>query len=203
MARLQTTGQISITNINSLKGLGTAQSSLEGRDKQYMGNANPAAPKTSGVCMPNEELNQNPTPTKAFTTTPWTWTNTTGDPGYNSQTWGPHKMSEFYGAYNGIPATTIATAGAGPGGVTGSTPWFQRCFIDLFVSGEAGTGPWSYWVQAGTFNTGWVATAGGAISVGGGTWVEVGTNPVTVYAWVKDSLNCGASQEIVYTGSYP
>jgi len=209
MPKLQDTGPISVTNINSLKGYGSNQTSLQGRDKEYMGNSNPAAPQTSNVCMPNEELNQNATPTKAREAEGWTWSNTTGDPGYNSQTWGPHKMSEFYEAYSGVPTCSVSTAGIGDGSWPNAT-FTGRCKIDIFVNAvpglvtEGGTGPWYYWVNStpGAYSTNqWVQIN----SLGNHTVSNDANtgNPATITVYLKDALNCGANKEIVYTGTYP
>ena len=110
MARLQSSGALSVSQINTLKSLGTAPTSLDQRELQYMGGANPGNAAAAGVCMPNQaEMNNTPRPA-GTTAVSWTYTG----PSVRCR---PTRFSEFYSAYNNLPtlAGTVIFTGDNAG----------------------------------------------------------------------------------------
>ena len=179
MAILPTSGSISVSQINTLKALGSVSTSLTTRELQYMG-GNPANAGTSQVCFPNQ--------VERVSSTNWTYNGATA-------AWRPTRMSEFLGAYNGVPAVAVSKS------VVGNR---LRANFRADCSGSSVGG--TYFV----FGTGtgithpnlnaWVACTPTSF-----TWsnATVTSGTVTFRAYVRDSQNCGTMNEFTSTVNYP
>lgn len=182
MARLPTTGPISVSNINGLKSLGNVQTSLAARELSYMG-GNPASASVSGVCFPNQ--------VERVSSTNWTYNGTT-------IAWRQTRMSEFYGAYNSLPAVNV-TASARNNART-------QMFMTATGSNSDVGGPYSFFAEN---------VAGGITGANLNTWVlgtpnsytwtlsNDGSGTATLKVYVRDSLNCGTMKEFSDTADYP
>jgi len=172
--KLPSSGQLSVSQINVLKSLGTVQTSLDARESQYMG-GNPANANTSQVCMPNQaEMSNSPRP-GGTTAVSWSYTG-------SLVAWRPARISEFYGAYNGLPTMTPVKIGTNdPAGVSGQ--------IRIDCSGSDAGGPYSVY-KSGVW---YVASNSVTFNVTTGTY--------TFY--VRDSQNCGTNLEFSTAASYP
>ncbi len=208
MAQLpQPSNQISVSQINALKGLGNVQTSLRAREQQYMGGNSPARPQTSGVCMPNDVVTVVDPVANTGTiaqNSPTTWTYS--GPGSGPSLWTPHSMKEFHGAYNGIPGAILTKAG------TGSSSSMR---LSVTVFGEFAGQPtpsgdyfFAYRVGAGAY-TSWFGIPGPSTAFSGNPILintgGSGNNPapVTITVAVKDHRNCGVDQNVVYSIVYP
>lgn len=178
MARLQSSGTLSVSQINTLKSLGTTPTSLDQRELQYMGGGGSSANASSaGVCMPNQaEMNNNPRPAGTAAVS-WSYTG----PGVR---WRPTRFSEFYAAYNNLPtlAGTVIFTGDNAG---------NAGQIRITCSGSDAGAPYTIY-----FGGTWYVTDGSAQAV-----FNVARGNNTFY--VRDSQNCGTNLEIGRTISYP
>lgn len=176
MARLATSGRLTVSQINTLKSLGNVRTSLDARELQYMGGGTPANAKVAGVCMPNqaEMSNARPAGTSART---WAYTGT-------QVRWRPTRISEFHGAYNGLPAIAGVAVGTGvPSGNSGN--------IRVTCSGSDAGAPYTVY-----FGGTWYVTDGS-------NQATFGVNRGSYTFYVRDSQNCGTNLEISTTVSYP
>lgn len=180
---LNINGRISLSDVNTLGSpLFTGSTSLVNRDKQAMGNVNPAAVASSRVCMPYETLNAALSTLAKDTTTAWTWSGT-------GSVWGPHRLTEFWGAYNNLPR---AIGRIVPTGSAGSANLYIR------LAGEYSnlSGFYAYRSSGGSF-TAWTLLAAGAeagpIAIGNGTYIIA----------ARDFYNCGSSYDLTTSVTYP
>lgn len=179
------TGQISLGNVNSLGSpLFTGATSLANRDKQAMGNASPANVASSRVCMPYETINE--TLSSLARNTPGIGSTAEGSWTYTGPgtIWAPHRLKEFWGAYNNIPFARTSVTGTGN---------FNTATLRISIGGEySATNPSFY-----SFNSGvWTQLAAGGTAA-----ITIGRSSYTVT--VKDWYNCGTNREIVKTVTYP
>lgn len=179
------TGQISLGNVNTLASpLFTGATSLANRDQQAMGNVSPANVATSRVCMPYETVNE--TLSTLALNIPGVGSGAEGSWTYTGPgpIWAPHRLREFWGAYNNIPFANLTVTGTGN---------FNTATLRISIGGEyASTLPSFY-----SFNGGaWVQLAANT-----STTISIGRTSYTVR--VKDWYNCGTNREIVRTISYP
>jgi hypothetical protein len=189
MARLPSSGSLSVSQINTLKALGTVQTSLDDREAQYMGDSGRtgnANVNTSQVCMPNEIVNET-TGALAKNTLGWTYTGP-------SVAWRPVRVSEFYHAYNSLPSQTVTKLTAFVSATQGQ--------IRVDCSGSDAGGPYYIYYSATGIPGAWYT----ASDIGGGVWrytftVNSANNPHVFR--VRDSENCGSSLEISQSVNYP
>jgi hypothetical protein len=188
MALLPSSGTLSVTTINTLKSLGSTYTSLTSRELQYMG-GNPASASTSLVCFPNQN--------EKVSATNWTYNG-------SSLPWRPTTISEFYGAYNNLPAVAVTTTGTG----TRSTANFIATCSNSSIYVNAAT-PYSVygvnvtgvthpnlgsWIVCSAVNGTQFTWAAASVSSGG-------TSTLRVY--VRDFRNCGTMNEFTGTVNYP
>jgi hypothetical protein len=190
MSRLPSSGNsLSVSQINTLKSLGTVQTSLDTREAQYMGDparTGTSNVATSNVCMPSEIVNET-TGALAKNTTGWTYSGP-------QIAWRPVRVSEFYQAYNSIPTQTITKIN------TGVDPTVGQIRVDC--SGSDAGGPYYIYYSALGIGGAWYA----ASDIGGGVWRYTfnvsSTNNPHVFR-VRDAENCGSSLEISQSVNYP
>lgn len=174
--KLPSSGSLSVSQINTLKSLGNVPTSLDQRELQYMGGTSPANANVAGICMPNQaEMNNTPRPAGTSNVS-WTYTGP-------QVRWRPTRISEFYGAYNGLP--TIVGQAVYIGGSAASGQIRVTC-----GSSDAG-GPYTVY-----YNGSWYVTNGSNQAT-----FSVAAGSHTFH--VRDSENCGTNLEIRTTVSYP
>lgn len=179
-------GRISLSNVNSLGSpLFTGNTSLVSRDKQAMGDPSSTGTSrisASRVCMPSEFLNSTLTTQASTVQTPWLWSGT-------GSVWGPHKLSEFWGAYSNIPYPILGKQ------ATGNSSTF---ILLISIGGEYSATTGSYAYRSGTTPFGsWTSIAGGS---------QVSVGPISTGTWtvaVRDAYNCGSSYDLRASITYP
>lgn len=187
MAILPTSGSLNVTQINTLKSLGTAQTSLTTRELQYMG-GNPANANTSQVCFPNQ--------VERVSSSNWTYNGA-------SVAWRPTRVSEFRGAYNNVPSVSVTYTGTGNRAIAN----FKATCSNSSIYTGAGT-PYSvYGTGAGITHpnlNAWVVCTGSSGTVYDWNSATVSTGgTVTLTVYVKDFQNCGTMNEFSGTRTYP
>lgn len=185
MARLQTSGSLSVSNINNLTGIGNIQTSLAARELSYMG-GNPASASTSGVCFPNQ--------LEKISSTDWTYNGA-------SIAWRQTKMSEFYGAYTSLPQVTVVASARNN----------RRAEMFMTATGSNSDvgGPYSFFaenmqggISGGDLNQ-WVIANANSNTSFSYTLSNNGSGTAILKVYVRDSLNCGTMKEFADTASYP
>jgi len=185
MARLQTTGAISVSNINNLTGLGSVETSLAAREFSYMG-GNPASASTSGVCFPNQ--------VERISSTDWTYNG-------SSVAWRQTKMSEFYGAYTNLPEVNVVASARNNSRT--------QMFMTATGSNSDVGGPYSFFaenVQGGITGSNlnqWVVANANSATSFTYTLSNNGSGTATLRVYVRDGLNCGTMKEFSDTEDYP
>lgn len=175
--KLQSSGSLSISQVNTLKSLGTIPTSVDQRELMYMGGGTPANALNAGVCMPNQaEMNNTPRPA-GTTAVSWTYTGP-------SVRWRPTRFSEFYAAYNNLPAINGVTV------YTGDNAGNAGQIIVTCAGSDAGA-PYTVY-----YNGTWYVTNGSNQAT-----FNVTRGSHTFY--VRDSQNCGTNLEIGRTINYP
>lgn len=176
MAVLPSSGSISVSQINSLKSLGSTPTSLDLRTLDYMGDGSRTGTANAnlGVCMPNMVINKN-IGTLAKNSTNWVFTGTLA-------AWRPYTLTQFYGAYSGKPTLTVTkiftgTAGSGQFQVNASGSDAYTGAGTPYSIYSSSTGSWTIAVA----NNGQRVT----YTVSNGTYIIA----------VRDFLNCGANSE--------
>lgn len=182
---LNNRGRVGLSDVNSLGSpLFTGSTSLVNRDKQAMGDPSSTGTtrvSASRVCMPSEYLNSTLTTMASTVATPWSWSGT-------GSVWGPHKLSEFWGAYSNVPYPILGKQG------TGNTNVFN---LLISVGGEYAATAGSYAYRSGTNPLGvWS-------SIPGGSQVSLPLSPGTYTVAVRDAYNCGSSYDLRAAITYP
>ena len=172
-------GQIAFSQVNSVEQIGNSNTSLAYADKFGMGDtggSGVANINNSNICMPNEILNE-VTGALAKNVVGWSYYG----PG-QTDVWGPHRLSEFHGAYTGKPTISLSVAGTGIE---------NSCVLTVNVGGEfAGSQTYYYNLN----NSGWTGVNGTcALNETDGTYT----------AYVRDPYNCGSNNEVHASVSYP
>lgn len=186
MALLPTSGSLNVTQINTLKSLGTVQTSLSSRELQYMG-GNPANARTSQVCFPNQ--------VERVSSTNWTYNG-------SDLPWRPTRVSEFLGAYNGVPQVAVSYSGTGNRYIAN---FIATCSNSSIYTG-AGT-PYSVYgtgsgITHANLNS-WVVCTGGSGTTFTWSNAAVAAGTVTLTVYVKDFQQCGTMNEFTGAVSYP
>jgi hypothetical protein len=220
MAQLPAPGtQLSVSQINALKGVANANTSITTREQQYMG-GNPARPSTSGVCMPEDVVivtdGVNNTGSIARNlggnlngpVGPDWWTYS--GPNVAGQAWTPTSFKEFASAYNNPPQVSVTlTTVTCPGVWNGSAvPCRDKANRTLTFSN--GIGPYFYATAVtssaskpapSTFSNWSASTTNGPV----GPNLLTGLPTPTAYVWaaVRDSLNCGTGFDLAFSAAYP
>jgi hypothetical protein len=189
MANLPLDGQqISISEINAIRGVANSNTSLKTSELAAMGD--PSATGTANIaaagalCMPEEIVNET-TQALAQNTTGWVYTG----PG-QAAAWAPYRMGEFHNGYTGKPSVTVVTL---------TTGTINVCTVRITIGGRfAGTRDYYYALQKN----------GGAI----GAWTTIVAPSITTSfndgngtyrAYVRDYLNCGSNYEFSSSSTYP
>lgn len=199
---------IKVSRLNILNGIArTIQASLSTLELDSMGGRPQAFVSVSNVCMPNQ--------VEKAAGTPPDFNNTEGPgsdywyyrpPGapYTSpfNGWVSSRMSEFIGAYNGIPTINAFTSWVG---IT------TQC--NLTIEGYSDGGPpYSFWLVtpdpgvpgSGTITPNGVTLNRWNISSGSVTYrcaVATGSGRIVIY--IKDGKNCGSMKDLSTVASYP
>ena len=199
---------VKVSRLNILNGIArTTQASLSTLELDSMGGRPQASVFNSNVCMPNQ--------VEKAAGTPPDFNNTEGPgsdywyyrpPGapYTSPLngWVSSRMSEFIGAYNGIPTINAFTSWVGDP---------RQC--NLTIEGYSDGGPpYSFWLVtpdpgvpgSGTIEPNGVAVNRWVISSGSVTYrcaVPTGSGRILIY--IKDGKNCGSMKDLSTVASYP
>jgi len=176
MAKLQSSGAISISQINTLKGRGTQTSSLDSRTLDYMGDTSRTGTARAdlGVCMPNMVINKS-TGQLARSSSSWVYTGP-------QAAWRPYSFSQFYEAYSGRPTLAVTKINLN---ITNQGQFQVDCsgseaYINVntpYSVYSSSTGSWS------------------VCTVNNGTRITYTVSNGTYTIAVRDFLNCGANSE--------
>jgi hypothetical protein len=199
---------IKVSRLNILNGISRlTQASLSGLELESMGGRPQAYVTISNVCMPNQVEKAAGTPpnfnnTEGPRSDYWYYKPPGGDYTNLYNGWVTTRMSEFIGAYNGIPQISAYTSWVG---IT------TQC--NLTIEGYSDGGPpYSFWMVtpdpdaplAGTITPNGVSLNRWVISSGSVTYrcaVATGAGRITI--WIKDGKNCGSMKDISTTAAYP
>jgi hypothetical protein len=134
--------------------------------------------------MPNETINE--TLSSLAKNTPGIGSTAEGSWAYTGPgpIWAPHRLKEFWGAYNNIPFANTTIIGTGN---------INSATLYISIGGEySATNPSFYSFDGGV----WTQLAAGATAT-----IGIGRASYTVA--VKDWFNCGTNRELVKTVTYP
>jgi hypothetical protein len=198
---------VKVSRLNILNQISrNTQASLSALELKAMGGRPTASVLTSNVCMPNQVE-------KAAQSSPFNNTEGPGSdywyyrpPGapYTSpfNGWVSSRMSEFIGAYSGIPTINAFTSWVG---IT------TQC--NLTIEGYSDGGPpYSFWMvspdpdapTAGTILPNGIQLNRWNITSGSVTYrCAVGTGSGRILIYIKDGKNCGSMKDLSTVASYP
>jgi hypothetical protein len=201
MPRLPASGQISVSQINTIRGVPPATNNTNIKDVEITfmgGSGTPRKAVSNSVgafCFPNQ--------VEKVGTFDWTYNPPAGFT--SSDFWKSSRLSEFRNSYNDYPSVSVAGVATGQdasgtinyGAIrcTGSTPNGNIPTYSFYLQLQSGGGSWT---------AGWYFGSPGS----GGTSVDIpiSSNGTSTWkAWVRDGNGCGQSFEFISAGTatYP